>query len=340
MAKKLFRITAFFFLFALIIFGALGGILRVTLSPERVRAITIHHLGRRLDREVSVGDARISWRGSLTFRDIRIFEKTRAAGRGTAARREIFSCESAEARQSIISLLKGSRNIAQLRFHSPAITITQRHLPDFRRVFEIPRYSYSGSGSRRSSPSAAPKKDGGAVGGIYGPAKIIGVSKIVVENGTLKVVNRGKNDFTIRDISGVFETIDGGAVGVKAGFNFTNDVVKAKVFIEAETDGESEEVSVGKLVVETRGATLSGSARVRNYLEPERLGYSIKLRAGAQDVEKIFGGDVAKIFRLVGKGADIEISGTLSKTSFRGLIEGADITVNYPVKQLRNVTEA
>lgn len=324
MAKKLFRITAFFFLFALIIFGALGGILRVILSPERVRALTIHHLGRRLDREVSVGDARISWRGALAFRDIKIFEKTRAT-----ARREIFSCESAEARQSIISFLKGSRNIAELRFHSPAITITRRHLPDFRRAFEIPRYSYSGSASRRSSPSATPIIDGGAVGAAYGPAKIIGVSKIIVENGTLKVVNRGKNNFTIRDISGVLETIDGGAVGVKAGFNFTNDAVKAKVFIEAETDGKSEEVSVGKLVVETGGATLSGSARVQNYLEPERLGYLIKLRAGPEDIGKIFGGDGAKILRLVGKGADIEISGTLSKTSFRGLIEGTDVTVNY-----------
>lgn len=302
---------------------------RAIFSPARVRALMIHHLSRRLGREVSVGEARISLRGALILSDIKIFEKVGRDRENARARpesrREVFSCERAEAAQNIAALIRGSRQIAVLKISSPSLTISADSpdaliMPDFRRAFQAPRYRYEsvGTTSSREEKNESP----GA------PPAIIGVTRIEISGGTIYVRRGGGRDFQIENIRMIFETAS--ESGTLSGcFNFADKTLRAKTAFSAVVDDKEKEITADELLIETKGAALKGSARIRNYDDTARLSYIIKFGAAPQDLIKIFGGDGAKMLSIIGKTASVEISGTLRRSSATASIEGVGIAVNF-----------
>ena len=302
---------------------------RAIFSPARVRALTVHHLSRRLGREVSVGGARLSLRGALILSDIKIFEKVGSERDNARARpgsgREVFSCARAEAAQNIAALIRGSRQIAVLKISSPSLTIAADtaeavSMPNFRRAFKAPRYRYDRGGT--TSRQEEKNESSGA------PPVIIGVTRIEISGGTIYVRRGGGQDFRIENIRMIFETAGGDGI-LSGGFDFADKTLRAKTAFSAVVDDKEKEITADELLIETKGAALKGSARIRNYDDAARLSYIIKFGAATQDLVKIFGGDGARMLSIIGKKASVEISGTLRRSSVSGSIEGAGIAVNF-----------
>jgi uncharacterized protein involved in outer membrane biogenesis len=328
MTKKFVRIAAFFAIFAMITAMAAGILVRVIFSPSRVRALAVHHLSRRLGREVSVGDARVSFRGALILSDIKIFEKvgllTDVSRPRAGIRREVFSCERLEMRQNIAALLKGSRQIALLRIVSPRLSVEAANggtfnVPDFRRTFTAPRYKYE-RGAAKPSEDAKPSDSAAAV--------VIGISRVEIENGAIDVRTSGKSDYKLEKIRISFEGADGKGL-LSGDLEFVGKDLTAGVSFNASIDDAAREITVENLSVTAKGASMAGNALVRNYSDADRLSYVINLSVKPSDLEKIFGGDGAKVLAFTGKNAMVKISGDISRTSVAAKIEGLGIVVNF-----------